>query len=181
VLILNPAAQTIFVIDTSALFHRIHYAAEDIQLATTPIIENEMYKKGLKELIDLLVATAKLKIISPTTASLGRVQAVAAQLGDLKTLSEPDQHLLALALDLREQSFQAIVVTDDYSIQNVARKLDLEIKTMTQRGIREVIQWETYCKACGHKDSTLAKEDPCPVCGSPLRRRAVRKKSIKSL
>ena len=179
-LILIPAAQTIFVIDTSAIFHRIHYAAEDIQLATTPLLENEMHEKGLKELTDLLVATEKLKIISPTLASLRRVQTEADQLGDLKTLSEPDQHLLALALDLQEQSFHAIVVTDDYSIQNVARKLDLEIKTMTQRGIREVIQWEIYCKACGHKESTLTKEDPCPVCGSPLRRRAVRKNSIES-
>lgn len=177
---LTSAKPTIFVIDTSAIFHRIHYAAEDIQLATTPLLEKEMHKKGLKELTDLLIATAKLKIISPTTTSLQRIHTVAAQLGDLNTLSEPDQHLLALALDFRDQSLHPIIVTDDYSIQNVAKKLDLEIKTMTQRGIREVIQWETYCKACGHKDPTLTKETPCPICGSALRRRAVRKKSVES-
>jgi len=177
---LTPVESTIFVIDTSAIFHRIHYAAEDIQLATTPLLEKEMHKKGLKELTDLLIATAKLKIIPPTSEALQRVHDVATQLGDIKTLSEPDQHLLALALDLQEQSLHPIVVTDDYSIQNIAKELDLEIKTMTQRGIREVIYWETYCKACGYKDSNLSKEDPCPICGSPLRRRATHKKPVKS-
>lgn len=179
-LILTQAKPTIFVIDTSAIFRRIHYAAEDIPLATTPLLEKEMHEQGLKEVTDLLIATDKLKVLTPTTESLHQVRTTATKLGDLKTLSEPDQHLLALALDLQEQSFTPIIVTDDYSIQNVAKKLNLEIKTMTQRGIREVIQWETYCKACGHKDSTLAKADPCPVCGSPLRRRAIHKDSIKS-
>jgi UPF0271 protein len=180
VLTLTPANPTIFVIDTSAVIHRIHFAAENIQLATTPLLEEEMHKKGLKDLIDLLISTKKLKIIEPTTASLQRIRKVAAQLGDLKTLSEQDQHLLALALDLRERSFHPIVVTDDYSIQNVAKELDLEIKSMTQRGIREVIQWETYCNACGHKDPSLTKGDPCPVCASPLKRRAIRKKTVDS-
>jgi rRNA maturation endonuclease Nob1 len=41
-----------------------------------------------------------------------------------------------------------------------------------------VIQWETYCSACGHKPPHLSKDEACPVCGTPLKRRAVKKKPI---
>ncbi|MFW9831726.1 MAG: hypothetical protein ACFFD8_08125 [Candidatus Thorarchaeota archaeon] len=168
----------IFVIDTSAIFNRIQYTAEDIPLATTPLIENEMQQKGLKDTIDLLVATQKLRIITPSTASLAKIQKVASQLGDLPYLSEPDQQLLALALDLLAQNFSPILITDDYSIQNVAHRLSLEHKGTNQPGIREVLTWETYCSACGHKAPDLIKEKACPICGTALTRRAIRKERI---
>lgn len=168
----------IFVIDTSAIFNRIQYAVEDIPLATTPLLEKEMHQKGLKDSIDLLIATQKLRIIEPTAASLAKVRQTASQLGDLPYLSEPDQQLLALALDLLDQNFAPVVLTDDYSIQNVAQRLSLEFKATNQPGIREVLTWETYCSACGHKDPKLTKEEPCPICGTALKRRAIRNRRI---
>jgi UPF0271 protein len=168
----------IFVIDTSAIFNRIHYAVEDIQLATTPLLEKEMYKKGLKDTIELLLATNKLQIIEPTARSLKKIRKVAIQLGDLSNLSDPDQHLLALALDLTGQDFAIVIITDDYSIQNVARRLSIEYKPASHPGIRELIRWETYCSACGHKAPQLVPDEPCPVCGTPIKRRAIRKKPI---
>ncbi|MFX0170055.1 MAG: NOB1 family endonuclease [Candidatus Hodarchaeota archaeon] len=177
-LTLPPKKPEIFVIDTSAIIHRIQYTAEDVRLATTPLLEKEMREKGLKESVDLLIATQKLQVITPTTTALQRVRKAASQLGDLSFLSEPDQHLLALALDLRDQTFHPIVVTDDYSIQNVAKQLGLDIKSVTQRGIREIIRWEIYCKACGYQDAMMTKDEPCPVCGSPVKRRAIDKESL---
>ncbi len=168
----------IFVIDTSAIINQIQFSAEDIQLATPPLVEKEMYDKGLKDTVELLIATNKLEIIEPTAVSLDEVKKTATQLGDLSNLSEPDQHLLALALDLSRKKVQPIVVTDDYSIQNVARRLSLDYKTATQPGIREIIRWQTYCSACGYKNPTQTKKGPCPVCGTPLKRRAIRKQSI---
>jgi UPF0271 protein len=168
----------IFVIDTSAIFHRIQYAAEDIQLATTPLLEKEMQQKGLKETLDLLISAQKLRILEPTPASLKQVRAAANQLGDLDNLSNPDLQLLALALDLTTHNYHPVLITNDYSIQNVAQSLSLDFRGTNQPGIREVIQWETYCSACGHKTSNLSKNEPCPVCGTPLKRRAVKKKPI---
>jgi len=168
----------IFIIDTSAIYRHLQFAAEDIPLATTPIIEKEMYQKGLKDTIDLLKATEKLRIIEPTPQSLAKIKAIATQLGDLPYLSDPDQQLLALALDLDSQGYHAVVITDDYSIQNVAKRLSLEIKSASTSGIREVISWETYCRACGHKEPKSSSNAICPVCGTTLKRRAVHKKGI---
>ena len=168
----------IFVIDTSAIFNRIQYAAEDIQLVTTPLLEKEMRQKGLKETVDMLLSAQKLRILEPTQTSLRKVREVAKQLGDLDNLSDPDLDLLALALDLTTQNGHSVLITDDYSIQNVAQSLSLEFRGTNQPGIREVIQWETYCSACGHKAPDLSKDEPCPVCGTHLKRRAIKKKPI---
>ncbi len=173
-----PQKPLIFVIDTSAIYRQLQFTAEDIQLATTPIVEKEMQQKGLKDTIELLLATEKLRIIEPTSQSLDKVKATASQLGDLPYLSEPDQQLLALALDLDSQNFHVVVITDDYSIQNVAKRFSLEFKSASTSGIREVIIWETYCSACGHKEPKSTKEDVCPVCGTTLKRRAVHKEQI---
>jgi UPF0271 protein len=171
----NPV---IFVIDTSAIFNRIQYAAEDIQLATTPLLQKEMEQKGLKDTVELLISAQKLRVIEPTPTSLQQVREAASRLGDLDSLSDPDLQLLALALDLSKQSFHAVILTDDYSIQNVARSLSLEFRGANQPEIREIIQWETYCSACGDKASGMSKNEPCPICGTPLKRRAVKKQSI---
>lgn len=173
-----PKKPLIFVIDTSAIFNRIQYAAEDIQLVTTPLLEKEMRQKGLKETVDMLLSAQKLRILEPTPTSLGKVRDVANQLGDLDNLSDPDLDLLALALDLTTQNHCPVLVTDDYSIQNVAQSLSLEFRGTNQPGIREVIQWETYCSACGNKASDMSKDEPCPVCGTPLKRRAIKKEPI---
>jgi UPF0271 protein len=174
----QPQRPLIFVIDTSALYHHQQFAAEDIQLATTPLLEKEMHQKGLKETLDLLVATNKLRIIEPTPHSLEKVISTAKDLGDFPSLSEPDQQLLALALDFTSQDYHVIVVTDDYAIQNVAQRLGLEFKSISTSGIREIINWEIYCKACGHKEPPSTTEDTCPVCGTSLKRRALRKQQI---
>lgn len=178
VLNLSKSKPLIFVVDTSAIYRQEQFTAEDMQLATTPLIEKEMYQKGLKESIDLLKATEKIRIIEPTSHALNEIRKAASQLGDLQYLSKPDQQLLALAFDLTSQSFRVVVVTDDYSIQNVAKQLALEVKSATTRGIREVISWETYCSGCGHKEPNSIKEDICPVCGTALKRRAIHKEQI---
>jgi UPF0271 protein len=168
----------VLVVDTSALMAQVQYGAPDVELATTPLLLDEMQKHGLEEIVETLVGTRKMRILPPTEASLKAVAKAAKELGDLKYLSEPDQQLLALALDLSRQGYHAVVLTDDYSIQNVAQRLTLEARSVAQTGIRDVIEWETYCSACQRRFSRGAKGDICPVCGTPLRRRARRKHPI---
>lgn len=166
---------SIFVVDTSALMARVQYAAPDVELATTPLLLDEMHKHGLEETVETLMGARKMRVLTPTQVSLKAVTAAAKRLGDLKYLSEPDKQLLALALDLIDQGYRAVVVTDDYSIQNVAQQLSLDALGVRQAGIRDVIEWETYCSACRRRFPRGAKGDMCPVCGTPMKRRARRK------
>jgi len=170
----------IFVIDTSALVGKLQYAASDIQLATTPLLVKEMLRHGLKDVVQMLGDTQKLRILEPSPESIKVVVDAATSLGDIAYLSQPDQQLLALAIDLSKQDFHVVVLTDDYSIQNVAQRLSINFRSIGEHGIREIIQWETYCPGCGHKFHNYSKGDSCPICGTFLKRRGVRKHQIRN-
>ena len=168
----------IFVIDTSALVGRLCYAAAEVQLATTPSLVEEMKRKRLDSTIQMLLSSGKLRIIEPTPSSINAVVAAATTLGDLQYLSEPDQQLLALALDLIKQGYHAVVLTNDYAIQNIASALSIKFRPAGERGIREIIKWKTYCPGCSGLFPKRTKGEMCPHCGTPLKRKAVKKRAI---
>jgi len=168
----------IFIVDTSALMGKGSYVASDVPLATTPALIDEMAKHGLQETVQTLIATGKMQVLEPSSSSIRAVESAASTLGDLQYLSEPDIQLLALALDLARQGRRSVIVTDDYSVQNVARHLSISFRPAAERGIREVIRWETYCPGCWQSFPGHVKGDVCPRCGTPLKRRAVKKKPV---
>lgn len=176
---MSQSSEVIFVVDTSALVGKLQYAASDIQLATTPLLVKEMLRHGLKDVVQMLSDTQKLRILEPTPESIKVVVDAATGLGDIAYLSKPDQQLLALAIDLSKQNFRVVVLTDDYSIQNVAQRLSIHFRSIGEHGIREIIQWETYCPGCGHKFRDHSRGDSCPICGTLLKRRGIRKHQIR--
>ena len=102
--------------------------------------------------------------MSPSERSLQRVSKEAEQTGDSRRLSPTDKELLALALDLGYE-----LLSDDYSIQNLARVLGVPCKGMDQRGIAEVFEWQAKCKGCGK--TFPANVRICDICGSETKTR----------
>jgi len=80
-------------------------------------------------------------------------------------LSETDTKLIALTLDHKDQ---AILLSDDYSVQNIASLLNLKFSSVKERGIREAIEWKFQCIGC--KKIYDATHKTCTECGSKLRR-----------
>ncbi|WP_175266708.1 hypothetical protein [Acidiplasma cupricumulans] len=71
--------------------------------------------------------------------------------------------IIALALQ-----FNAIIITDDYAIQNVASRLKIKYSGASINEIKREIRWLYRCTGC-HK---IYNEDikECPVCGHKLKR-----------
>jgi len=100
--------------------------------------------------------------MEPDPLSVKRVQEKARQSHDLEKMSPVDVGILALALQLG-----AMVLSDDYCMQNVAELLSL--KWAGQRAIKRTIQW-TIKYRCGGCGRYWAKQyEQCPVCGSSVR------------
>jgi len=145
------------VADASAFIQGLPFGGV-LKLYTTPLVEKELEKlKGIG-----LQAAANLLVMSPTEEHLKMVREAAKGTGDDARVSEADMEVLALALELKLP-----IITDDYSIQNLAWHLKVDFITVREKGIVEEVHWTYRCRGC-HK--TFDKKlDDCPVCGSEVR------------
>ncbi len=146
------------VLDTSALFGLEQVPPEwDAYVTEGVLAELEKYNDRRSE--NLLHT---IKVSQATASALSKVREAAKGTGDSSRLSRTDIGVLALALEI-----QAAVVTDDYSIQNLASVLGVEFLPMNMKGITKVVRWNYLCTGCG---KVFKEPQPdCPICGSPLR------------
>lgn len=146
------------VLDASALLTGRQFPGE---LATVPRVVRELERHGITPQLEAILGT-QVRVLTPGAASLDRVRAASESTGDAHRLSPTDRDLLALALDEG-----ATLVSDDYSIQNVARILGLPYEAVLAPGIKEAWQWTYRCTGCRRTWPEWHSE--CPICGSPLR------------
>jgi UPF0271 protein len=124
----------------------------------------------------IALETGKIKLQQPTPSSLKKIEDSSETLGDILTLSEVDKGVLALALELKEGDLSPVIVSDDYSIQNVADQLNIQYLSLANLGIRYQFSWILSCPACHKKYPPTAANRTCLVCGTPLKRRVHGKK-----
>jgi UPF0271 protein len=155
-----------YVLDTSVLYYGKDLP-QGFECVITPGVVRELDKEGMSARLELLMAT-RVRVSSPSERSLRKVSEESEKTGDSRRLSEADKELLALALDLGYE-----LLTDDYSIQNLARAMGIPARGFDQKGIAEVFEWQAKCKGCGKLFPADVRV--CDVCGTETRTR--RKKS----
>ncbi|MEA3166548.1 MAG: endoribonuclease Nob1 [Thermoplasmata archaeon] len=109
-----------------------------------------------------------LEVRSAEAADLAKVDEAATRAGTLARLSPADRSLLALALHLGKD---ATLVTDDYTMLDVAARLGVPTQTVNQQGIRASLDFRPRCTGCGRWLEAMPKKGDCPVCGSPVKPR----------
>ncbi|WGI18060.1 hypothetical protein [Methanonatronarchaeum sp. AMET-Sl] len=105
------------------------------------------------------------------------VEQVSKETGDFGRLSKTDIKLVGLAHRLKREGNKPVMVSDDYSIQNIAKKLDIPYRGVQQKEIDEEVVWGLRCIGCKRQYSSKTYVD-CPVCGSDLEERILRRKDI---
>ena len=147
------------VLDASAFIHEYHTAepTASVQAVREELEDESAYRFDAME-------GSGMHIQLPDPATVERVERAAAGSGDLEVLSATDLHLLAAALELG-----GVLVTDDYAVQNVAERLDLEVEVIAREGIEEAREWRFQCAGCGREFDEHAER--CPVCGADLARK----------
>jgi UPF0271 protein len=146
------------VLDASAFFSEVTYRGE---LYTTWSVVSELKDISSKIRYDLFREEG-LEVLDPSEPYLSRAREASVHAGEQEVLSATDIDVLALATQLG-----ASVVTDDYAIQNVARRLGVTVVPILQKKTRG-IRWQFRCTGCGKY--ALGPGD-CPVCGAPVKRR----------
>jgi UPF0271 protein len=155
----------IYIIDTSAILSGKPINLTGENLVTTPSISEELQPGGKDYVKFQLLIEKGLKVILPSTESINLTKISAKETGDLERLSNADIEILALALDINKNNVkEAIILTDDYSIQNVANNLNIKFLSISQRGITKKFKWVYSCPGCGKQFKTSLKI--CPICGT---------------
>lgn len=120
------------------------------------------------------VESGRIKIKMPSEEYSNKVKASASKVGDSYLLSETDMQLLSLALELKANGDRPEIITDDYSIQNVATQMGIEFYALATFGIRRLLEWIRYCPACHREYPANCAFKTCQVCGTELKRKPKR-------
>lgn len=165
-------------LDASAFIMGYEASDAEAENYTVPAVREEIKQARLMTIrLEMAMETGKLKVISPDPRYRKAVDEAAAELGELGSLSETDKDLLALALQLKGRD--PVIVSDDYSVQNAAEHLGIRHRSLATVGIRRRFNWIIYCPGCRRTYDNLKLGDACPVCGTTLRRKPLKKTPLK--
>jgi UPF0271 protein len=147
------------VLDASAFIDEYH---TDARTASVPMVREELEDESAFR-YDAMEG-AGMHVHIPEEGTVEKVKRAAGETGDRDVLSETDIRLLAAAFEL-----DGVLVTDDYAMQNVADKLQVDVSVIARDGIDERRDWTFQCQGCGREFDSNA--DRCPICGSDLARK----------
>jgi UPF0271 protein len=166
----------VIVLDTSAFIAGFDPLAVPEEQYTVPEVGKELIAGSMPWMrFNATIENRKLTVKTPKSSVLQETQEASKKVGDMRYLSEADLQVLALALELKGTGLSPLIVTDDYSIQNVANKIGVEFTSLMTFGIKFRFKWILYCHACYRKYPTDYKSKVCEVCGTELKRKPKKK------
>lgn len=159
-------------LDTSAFLSGFDPLSVNDDQFTVPNVEEEIGTNSIAWVrFKTAVENGKIKIRPPTEEFWNKVKTSANRVGDAFFLSETDMQLLALALELKSSGGNPLIITDDYSIQNVATQVEIQFASLATYGIRRLLTWIRYCPACHKEYSADYSSTKCIVCDTDLKRK----------
>jgi len=172
-------SRRILVLDTSAFIAGFNPSAVDCDTYSVPMVEHELSKDDLLKLrFQAAVDSRKLRVLQPEARYLKTVEEASKEMGDVRYLSAADLQVIALAAQLKDEGHSPTIITDDYSIQNVATKISMNFAPLATFGIRLQLQWQLYCPGCRRKYPSDYKHKDCEVCGTRLKRKPQSRKPV---
>ncbi len=150
------------VLDASAMLRSDHDYRCGGYIIPNSVVQ-ELKREKDRDALDAAVREGHVVVCDPRGNFRSLVMSAALETGDAHALSDADVDVLALA-----KEYDASVASDDYAIQNTAKKLGIPHIPTGADGIRREIRWVWACGGCGKK-----MEGPgiCDVCGHSARRR----------
>ena len=172
--------ERVLVLDASAFIAGFDPLSVGEEQYSVPEVRRELVSNSLPWIrFTTAVDGGRLKVEVPGSRALRGVREASKRVGDVLFLSDADLRVLALALELRDRGCNPQIVTDDYSIQNVADQLGIEFAPLMTFGIRFRLQWMLYCPACYRKYPSDYRFKSCEVCGTELKRKPLKKTVVR--
>ena len=165
---------TLYVLDSTALIAgQTDFSRKEF--VTTPSVLSEvMHEESVRNIVEVAVDCGQLEVSSPSEDSIREVERIATSTGDRVKLSRTDIEILALALERSKAGIDVVIISDDYSIQNLARRMNIKTVGIIHPGIRKQMTWVAYCPVCG-TEYGVSNSNLCVKCGIELKRRPAKR------
>jgi len=168
------------ILDTSAFIMGYNPLSVDEEQFTVPLVLEELESETTGWIrYKIAQQTGKLKILRPLVKFVDQIKLLSTCVGDIRVLSKVDIQILALALQLKSESKNSVIVSDDYAVQNIAERIGAGYKSLATFGIRYQLDWLLYCSACRRKYPPSYDKETCRVCGAMLKRKPLRKSAVR--
>ncbi len=161
----------ILVFDTSAFLAKYHLQIPDnrYKIYTTQSVVSEVKDTENEQALEIGIMVGRIIVEQPSSSSIDRVKKTAKRIGEIASLSKTDIEVAALALE-KSSNYKVVVITDDYSLQNLLYHLGISFKPLRTRGIKKTMKYKVFCPVCGYIPSKPG-EDTCPLCGAKIVKR----------
>ena len=126
----------IFILDAAALLNNESFAfsAKDKYFTTSKVFD-EWRDFRSRALAENAFRSGALVVQDPCPLSIQKTSQKCAESGT--ELGEADISIIALAVEFRERNENFIAITDDFSVQNVLKKLKIKFHGVAQGEIRK--------------------------------------------
>ncbi len=151
--------RNVYVVDSGFFIEGINVNISDVY--TTSHVEKEIKSYIARIRIESLKSQG-LKIVEIDDKDIDNIK----KRLNCKNLSDTDISLIALCFKLREKGYNPVLITNDYSLQNIAKILGFEVLGIGSKRIRKVYFPIKYCKNC--KIYYSDDEKFCKNCNSKL-------------
>ena len=141
---------------------------------TVPEITSEIKDFESKLILDMAIDEGKLIILDVETKYIDEVEEIISKSGDVLRLSEADKKLIALALMLSDRGENVKVISDDYTIQNSLKIMEIPYSSIITDGIKGVYNWKKVCEGCKKEYSEDYPFDDCEICGSRIFKKRIK-------
>lgn len=163
----------VYILDASGIIGG--FISKKLPNYTTNQVINEIKDLKSELLLQNALNNEYIKVKEPAIQDFKKLKKIIIDSGDVLRLSDVDKGILALALTIKREGMDPIIVTDDYSIQNVLKIMGISYRTVLTRGIEDVVSWVKICKGCKKEYSSDYALSECEICGSRIYRKRISK------
>ena len=166
-------SDNVYVLDASAIIGG--FSSKESQNFITASVISEIKDFKSKLYLESAIEDGSITIIEPESVDIKNVSDIITKSGDVLRLSNTDKNLIALAFKLKRESYDPMVVTDDYSMQNVLKIVGITYRSVLTEGIKGIYGWVKVCKGCKKNYPPGYAFDECEICGTRIIKKRIKK------
>ena len=161
-----------YVLDASAFINGFQITSK--RNFTVPEITEEIKDFESRLKFDTAINEGLLSVQDVSLEYQSCVNDIISESGDILRLSLPDKKLIALSFMLSQRGESVKVISDDYTIQNTLKIMNIPYSGVMTEGIKGIYNWKKVCEGCKKEFPEDYPFGDCEICGSKIFKKRIK-------